>query len=64
MDTITTELTGEQREWLFKELWQPHNALNKMRQCVTCGAFEGECVEESCMRLSVTHTLGIQPHRS
>jgi len=50
------ELTNEERQWLFGELWTPAHALvNEF--CVTCGEVEGYCNPEVCMRLIVTNKL-------
>ncbi len=52
-----TQLTGEDRKVLFTRIW---NRDETSVSCDTCGAREGYCIEAGCIRLRVTHKLGLQ----
>jgi hypothetical protein len=48
-------LTGHQKYVLFDRLWTTNKNV-----CKTCGQREGYCTEATCIRLRVTHKLGLQ----
>ncbi len=51
------QLSGEDRKLLFMRIW---NRNEPSVSCDTCGAREGYCIEAECIRLRVTHKLGLQ----
>ena len=52
-----TRLSGEDRKILFIRIW---NKDETSGTCRTCHAREGYCEEAACIRLRVTHKLGLQ----
>ncbi len=64
-----SDLDGEERKWLFLQLWDPENHPTTMRtptgdlMCLACGALETapsieeQCNNRDCIRTRITNKL-------
>ncbi len=62
-ETLVTakHLNDEERRWLFQKLWTVSDPAVPAygRSCGICGAAEGKCVDETCIRTRVTNKLSL-----